>query len=161
MKDNPFTLISKDWMLITAGGPDAWNTMTASWGGLGHLWNFDVAFIFVRPTRHTRGFIERSTGFSLSFFGEEHRRALNVCGSVSGRTTDKAKAAGITPRSFEAAGGPFVSFEEARLVLVCRKIHAQDLDPAGFIDPTIESHYLERDWHRLYVGAIEAAWIHD
>ena len=49
--DNPFTLIGSDWMLITAGTHDAFNTMTASWGGLGILWERKVAICFIRPTR--------------------------------------------------------------------------------------------------------------
>ena len=67
--DNPFHLIGSDWMLITAGPPEAWNTMTASWGGLGILWNKPVSFCFVRPSRHTRGFMDRSGLYTLSFFG--------------------------------------------------------------------------------------------
>ena len=49
--DNPWSTIADRWMLITAGNSASWNTMTASWGGFGHLWNSDVVFAFVRPTR--------------------------------------------------------------------------------------------------------------
>ena len=165
MGENPWRLIAEDWMLVTAGTPSSWNTMTASWGGFGHLWNRDVVFAFVRPTRHTFGFMERSEGFTLSFFPASSRHALEVCGSRSGRDTDKAAAAGIRARAFPgpAGEGPAlrVGFEEARLVLSCRKVHAQDLDPAGFIDPSIAGNYPARDWHRLYVGAIESAWKRD
>lgn len=35
---NPFKKISKQWMLITAGDEKKSNTMTASWGGLGIMW---------------------------------------------------------------------------------------------------------------------------
>lgn len=158
--ENVWKLIGDDWMLVTAGSMESWNTMTASWGGLGHLWNMDVAFAFVRPSRHTLGFMERSEGFTLSFFGPERREALNICGSTSGRDTDKARAAGIAPRAFSAVGVPArVSFEEARLVLSCRKVYAQDLDPACAIDRRIADNYPKGDWHRLYVGAIEAAWM--
>ncbi|MBL8968290.1 MAG: flavin reductase [Spirochaetaceae bacterium] len=164
---NPFSLIAEDWMLVTAGVPGDWNTMTASWGGLGHLWNRDVAFVFIRPTRHTFGFMEREAFFSLSFFDPGMRQALGVCGRLSGRDADKAKAAGLTPRSFELparAGDPAArvqSFEESRIVFACRKLHAQDLDPACFVDPSIAGHYESLDWHRLYVGAVEAAWKRD
>jgi flavin reductase (DIM6/NTAB) family NADH-FMN oxidoreductase RutF len=164
LAENPFGMIAEGWMLVTAGEPGSWNTMTASWGGLGHLWNKDVVFVFVRPTRHTFGFMEKSEGFTLSYFGPEHRRALEICGSISGRDRDKAQAAGISPRTFlppggQAGGGPGrVAFEEARLVLSCRKIHAQDLDPSCFIDPSIAANYKARDWHRVYIGAVEAAW---
>lgn len=152
LTDNVFTQIGKEWMLITAGDAQSYNTMTASWGGLGVLWNQNVSFIFVRPGRYTFQFLERGERYSLSFLGDEHRRALQICGTKSGRDTDKVKEAGLTPVFDEAA--PY--FAEARLVLQCRKLYIQDLDPKGFLDPSLSGFY-ENDYHRLYVGAIEKA----
>lgn len=160
LRENPFSLIADEWMLISAGREKSWNTMTASWGGFGHLWNKDVAFVFIRPTRYTREFVEREPLFSLSFFEKEHRRALEICGSLSGRDRDKVKAAGLRPLRLSLPGGETVpSFEEARLVLACRKLYAEDLKPTSFIDPGIESNYPQKDYHRLYVASLEAAWI--
>ncbi len=151
LQDNTFKLIGKDWMLITAGEPESFNIMTASWGGLGVLWEKKVAFCFVRPTRHTYQFIEQSSRFTLSFFEDQHRKILSFCGSHSGRDTDKLKATGLTSiRDME-----FVYFTEARLVLACRKIYAQDIDPSFFLDPRIETMYPQKDYHRMYVGEIE------
>jgi flavin reductase (DIM6/NTAB) family NADH-FMN oxidoreductase RutF len=154
--DNPFRLIGADWMLITAGRRDRFNTMTASWGGLGVLWNRPVCFCFVRPTRHTFGYLERGTAFTLSFFDERFRPALDLCGTRSGRDLDKAAAAGLTP---VAGASGAVAFAEARLVLECRKLYGQDLDPARFADPAIANHYPARDYHRLFVGEITHTWI--
>ncbi len=151
LADNPFKLIGADWMLITAGTPASFNTMTASWGGLGVLWEKDVAFAFVRPTRHTFGFLEQSPVFTLSFFAEQYRPALTFCGAHSGRDVNKVAATGLTP-AFGEAGA--VYFAEARLVLVCRKLHAQNLDPAAFLDPALNGFYPERDYHRLFIGEI-------
>lgn len=67
IRDNPFTLIGKDWMLITAGAEDGFNTMTGAWGGLGILWQKQVCFCVIRPTRHTYDFMEKSDLFTLSF----------------------------------------------------------------------------------------------
>jgi len=158
LRENPAELIGRRWMLITPGEIGGWNTMTASWGGFGELWNMDVAFVFVRPSRHSFGFMERDEGFTLSFFDDDKRRALEICGAKSGRDTDKAAAAGITPRAFRAGASERVAFEEARLVLSCRKVYSQDLDPTRFIDPRISASYPSGDLHRLYVGAIEGAW---
>lgn len=147
---NPFRLIGKDWMLITAGNGEKANTMTASWGGLGVLWNKPVAFAFVRPTRYTYEFLEREDTFTLSFFpNESTRQALTLCGRVSGRDTDKIADAGLTLRT--DAEAPF--FDEASLVLVCRKVAVQDIDPKGFLDDSIHSHYTD-DYHRVYTGEI-------
>lgn len=148
--DNPFKLIGADWMLITAGQPEKFNTMTASWGGMGVLWERKVCFIFIRPNRYTYEFVERSSFFTLSFLGEEHRTALRFCGTHSGRNTDKVKGAGLTP----VKGGEFVYFGEARLVLACRKLYYQDIGPERFLDPLIEIMYPKKDYHRMYVGEI-------
>ena len=151
LPDNPFDLLGRQWMLITAGPLSGFNTMTASWGALGVLWNRDCAFIVVRPTRFTFEFMERSTHFTLSFFGKEHRAALNFCGSHSGRVVDKCASTGLVP--VETSPG-CVAFEQARLVMECRKIYFQDLDPRKFLDVSIQENYPERDYHRMYVGEI-------
>ncbi|MBN2049757.1 MAG: flavin reductase family protein, partial [Spirochaetales bacterium] len=70
IKDNLFKLIDKDWMLVTAGTKQQCNMMTASWGGVGILWNLPVAFVFIRPQRYTDTFIQRHDLFSLCFFNE-------------------------------------------------------------------------------------------
>ncbi len=153
LPDNVFRLIGRDWMLVTAGTMRKWNTMTASWGGLGVLWNRPVAFAFVRPTRHTFRFMELADRFTLSFFAmERYRKALLVCGTKSGRDCNKAEETGLTP--FAPTAGT-VSFVQARLVMVCRKLYTTDIDPTRFLDRTIEQLYPARDYHRLYVGAIK------
>jgi len=149
--DNPFRLIGLDWMLIAAGGPTDYNMMTASWGGMGVLWNLNVAHIYVRPTRYTYEFVEREQFFSLNFFGEADRDILSLCGTKSGRDIDKMDLPGLTAR-FSDRGTAF--FDEARLVLECRKIYQDDLKPERFLDAGTAAHYPQRDFHRLYVGEI-------
>ena len=72
LKINPFEMIGAEWMLITAGDEQAHNTMTAAWGGLGYIWNKNVATIYVRPQRYTKEFIDRNETFTLSFFGKDY-----------------------------------------------------------------------------------------
>jgi flavin reductase (DIM6/NTAB) family NADH-FMN oxidoreductase RutF len=150
LSDNPFTLIGKQWMLITAGSPDKFNTMTASWGGLGVLWERNVAFCFIRPTRYTYEFVEGFPHFSLSFFEETYRKALTFCGSHSGRDRDKTAESGLTP----VHDNGFMYFNEARLVLACRKLYYQDISPERFLERGIDDLYPKKDYHRMYVGEI-------
>lgn len=152
IRDNPFKLVGSDWMLITAGPPEAYNTMTASWGGLGVLWNKNVCWCVIRPVRYTYEFMEKAGAFTLSFFDEEFRDALNLCGTESGRDIDKAAATGLTPVAGKLAGT--TCFEQARLVLECRKIYTQDLNPELFLDRNIESLYPQKDYHRMYFGEV-------
>ncbi len=152
MQENAAKLIGSDWMLITAGNSRSFNTMTASWGGLGHLWNKDVAFIFVRPQRYTLQFIECEEIFTLSFFDRMFRPALQTCGSQSGRDGDKVAQAGLTP--IETTGGS-VSFAEARMFLECRKLYGEYLKPEAFTDRSIlASVYPQSDFHKLYIGEV-------
>jgi flavin reductase (DIM6/NTAB) family NADH-FMN oxidoreductase RutF len=155
-----WSLVSRDWMLVTAGTASSWNTMTASWGGFAHAWNLDLAIALVRPSRYTHEFMERSDGFTLSFLPEGMREALNVCGSRSGRDVDKATEAGLTPRDFGSpSGSPRIAFEEARLVISCRTVYAHDLEAGSFLDPSLlRDHYAAGDLHRMYAGAIEGCW---
>ena len=156
LTDNPFKVIGKEWMLITAGTSDGFNPMTASWGGMGILWGRPVAFCFVRPQRYTFGFMEKHEHYSLTFYDAGHRGVLDYCGSNSGRDGDKVAATGITPL-VDPTGA--VYFEQARLALICRKLYAQDIEGAAFVDTSIiEASYPARDFHRMYVGEIVRVW---
>ena len=149
LQENVFSLIGDQWTLITAGTPDHCNTMTASWGGVGVLWNANVTFSFVRPSRYTYTFMEQEKYYTLSFFGADCRRALQLCGSKSGRDIDKVAETGLTP-VFDAPA----YFAEAELVLVCRKLYTQDLDTDRLLDPALMANYKDGDVHRMYVGEI-------
>ncbi len=168
LSGNPFRLIGHDWMLVTSadpgdgleGGKD-YNTMTASWGGMGILWGGPVAFVFIRPQRHTFGFTEKNDRLTLSFFGEEYRDALNYCGSKSGRDVDKAAACGLTPVSDTDAHGRAVWFDEAKIVLKTRKLYAEPIRADAFLDADARAVYPKDDFHTAYVCAIEEVLVRD
>ena len=151
LNESAFRIIGKEWMLITAGTMESWNTMTASWGGMGELWFKPVVFTFIRPSRYTLGFVEKKPTFTLSFFDETHRKTLNFCGANSGRDCDKAAETGLTPFATQEGS---VAFEEARIVLECRKMYFQDLNPDQFLVPEIEGNYPDQDYHRMYIGEV-------
>ena len=153
---NPFKYIGDKWMLITAGNADSFNTMTASWGTMGVLWNKPISQCFIRPGRYTYEFIEKEDCYTLCFFDETYRKALSFCGANSGRDVDKVKETGLTP-VIPPCGA--VYFEEAELVLVCRKLYHEDIDPANFKLADIEKNYPQKDYHRMYTGEIIEALV--
>lgn len=161
MTGNPIGQIGREWMLVSAAssgdgvkcGVD-YNTMTASWGGVGVLWGKPVAFVFIRPERHTFGFTENSNYMTLSFFGAEHREALAFCGKASGRDTDKAKECSLTPVFSEVNGERSVYFDEAKRVLTLRKMYAGPIDPAAFADSSCMSFYEKDGLHKMYICEI-------
>ncbi|MFH0911553.1 MAG: flavin reductase [Planctomycetota bacterium] len=144
-----------DWFLLTAGtnAPRQYNAMTVGWGSLGVMWSKPFAQVVVRPTRHTYGFLERADSFTLSAFPEKYRGALEFCGGHSGRDVNKTAETGLTPIPSSRVAAP--GFAEAELILECRKMYFDDLEPGHFLDPGIESNY-NHDYHRVYFGEILA-----
>jgi len=152
---NPFAAIGEEWMLVTAGTKENCNTLTASWGGLGTLWYKDVATIYIRPQRYTKQFLDNNDYFTLSFFGKGCRDELTLCGTRSGRDMDKIKACGFTVAE-SANGAPY--FEQAKLVLVCRKLYADTIKPELFLDTALDLRcYPNRDHHTFYIGEVVEA----
>jgi flavin reductase (DIM6/NTAB) family NADH-FMN oxidoreductase RutF len=159
----PAARIGEGWMLITSGDVSGdksnWNTMTASWGALGVLWGKNVAFMFIRPERATFSFASENPLFTLSFFPESFRAALDIAGTKSGRDIDKAKEAGITPVFF--SGGPedgAIGFAEAAEIIVCRKIYSSDFEKDHFADPALAQAmgFGAGAYHRMFIGEIAA-----
>ncbi|MCD7735653.1 MAG: flavin reductase [Lachnospiraceae bacterium] len=153
LSENVFDLIGKQWLLVTAAKPDgSCNTMTASWGGLGVMWNRDVAFLVIRPQRFTKEFIDSSDTLSISVLPDGYKKEYGYLGSVSGRDEDKIAKVGLTV----VQDGSTPYFEEARIALVCRKLFAQPYDPEAFIDKQVDaSCYPQKDYHTLYICEIE------
>ncbi len=154
-KMNPFNLIGKKWFLITSGDESGYNTMTASWGQMGILWNKPVITAFVRPNRKTFEFMENNEYFTISFFSEDYRSALSFCGSHSGRDCDKAKETGLNPMFIDGT----TAFEEAEMVLVCRKVYTDALEENGFFDKSFLSFYDKDPYHKAFTGEITAVYI--
>lgn len=152
---NPFTKIGKEWMLITAGDEQKVNTMTASWGGAGVLWGQNVVTAYIRPQRYTKEFVDSQEYFSLTFFND-CKKELGVLGRVSGRDTDKINDVNFHVTMLD--GVP--AFEEAKLVLIVKKLYTDDIKPENFLDSSIdEKWYSEKDYHTMYIAKIEKAYI--
>ncbi len=150
--ENAFTLIGKEWMLVAAEKDGRVNAMTAGWGGLGILWGKKVAFIFIRPQRFTKEFVDAADTLSLTFFGPEYREMLGYMGRVSGRQEDKIQHEGLTV--LHQGETPY--FDEARLALIGRKIYVQDMKPECILDPKDDAQwYEEKDYHTMYVVELE------
>ncbi len=148
---NLIEMISNEWMLITAGNEQKCNTMTASWGYAGEIWGQDSITALVRPTRYTMKFIEENDYFTVSFYGEEGKKYHSICGSKSGRDTDKIVLAGLTPDYSEKA--PF--FKEARLVIVLKKQYVQKMEENCFCDKEPLEKWYDNDLHYIIIGKVE------
>ena len=145
-----FKLFDEEWALITAGDKDSYNTMTASWGGLGTLWSKPVATVYVKPVRYTHEFMDSNDYFTVSFYTGEYKKTLALLGTLSGRDGDKVAQAGLTPKFLEKA----VTFEEARATLLCKKIYRHDLVLAEIPEEAIQKYYTQEAPHTVYIGEV-------
>lgn len=132
--ENLVKLISKDWMLVTAGSENNFNTMTANWGFIGELWFKDMVEVFIRQERFTKEFVDREGRFTLCFFPEEYKKNLSVLGTKSGRDMDKIHNSGLTPITLESGQ---IAFEEAKLIIECKIVYSDILDEGKFLDHSI------------------------
>lgn len=158
LQKNPFTMIGKEWLLVTAEHEGKANTMTASWGGVGVMWGKNVAFAVIRPQRYTKEFIDASDSFSLSVLDESFRKTYSYLGTVSGRDEDKIAKSGLTI----VHEGETPYFAEANTVLVCRKLYAQEYQPECFLNGELDAKwYPGKDYHTMYIAEIEKVLVRE
>ena len=156
---SPSKLIGDDWLLLSAGNEEKYNGMTIAWGMFGSMWAskdhdgyLPVVSVFVRPQRYTQEFMQEQEYFSVCKLKDEDKHMHNVLGSKSGRDLNKIKDVGLTPIFSDNT----IYYEEAELVLICKKIYTQQLVEEGFNESEIvDLCYPAKDFHYMYVGKIE------
>ena len=150
---NLFHMIGDEWLLICCydEANNKTNLMTASWGGMGILWNKEVCFLFVRPQRYTHDLLEKQNRFSVCVLPEEYRKAHKVCGSQSGRNVDKVAVTGLHEAEFNGVK----AVAESKFVLVVKQLYRDDLIKTGFLEETLLKNYPTDDFHTVYVCEIE------
>lgn len=144
------SMFDERWALATAGNMENFNTCTIGWGSLGTVWGKPTATIYINELRYTNSFLLDNDYFTVSFFPEKYREDLTYLGTHSGRDEDKVAKTRLTP----VKAGESVSFKEACLTFVCRKIYwdKQSLDQ---LDYEISSgFYAKRPPHYEYIGEI-------
>ncbi len=149
IKGNIIDRIANEWMLISAGDEKGYNMMTASWGFMGEMWGKDTAIAMVRPQRYTMQFIKKSDYYTLSFYGE-NKDIHKVCGSKSGKDVDKTALTGLTPIFSDNT----VYFEQANLIIICKKQYMDSIKEEKFIDKAPLKWYESKDFHNMIFGEI-------
>ena len=156
LKFNPFDEISNHWVLISAKKDGVVNTMTASWGQLGHLWGKNVMTVYIRPQRYTKEFVDAGEFFTLTFFDGERKEEMGYLGKVSGRDEDKISKVGFHVVKTDEEQP---TFEEGKMVFVCKKLMETQLNPEEFIDPEVDGRwYPQKDYHHMYTAEVIAAY---
>ena len=152
----PFSAFDPDGLLLVVGeSVEKANVMTIGWGTFGIMWRKPVVMAMVRPTRYTWEFISEAADFTVNWLSSDKKDALQLCGTASGRDINKFAAAGLHPVQAGKVSSPIL--EESVLALEWRIIYKDLLRPEQFIDPLMELHYGQKDYHGLFYGEVVAA----
>ena len=135
------------------------NSMTIGWGTLGIIWERPVFVAYVRQQRYSREMLDECREFTINVpVGAYRRKILGICGSKSGRDTDKIEAAGLTPVEPEVISVPGI--KELPLTLECRVLYRQEQESDQFNEEITRQFYtMETGDHICYYGEIVAAYI--
>ena len=167
---NPFAHIGEAYMLVSAGNRKVFNAATVSWGSLGRLWDKPVATLYLRPQSETKKIMDKAARFAVSFFSPEFRDALaagggkgppkQICSPFGFLLTHILSRFGWKERLKAFHVEDTVSFQQASLILICKKLYHAPLDKDGFVGSDLgKEYYSAGDYHTLYMGEILKALI--
>lgn len=152
---NPYGRFQGQKALVGAGTMDKFNMMTIAWGGVGVIWRKPACTTYVRESRYTKEFMDANELFTVTFLKEGYEEVITRCGVKSGREIDKMHDSGLTPIPLDGT----VGFEEADLILVCRKLYCAEMPKENFVyEQTLNDFYADGDYHTMYIGEIVAAY---
>jgi len=100
------------------------NVMTAAWGGIACSKPPCVS-VSLRAATATHGNIIARKAFTISLPSGAQAAAADYFGLVSGRTTDKFAATGLTPLRSELVDAPYVA--EFPLIIECAVVQVHEL----------------------------------
>ena len=150
------TLQLQKGVLVTAGTQKP-NTMTVGWGGINYWWGKPFFVAPVRPSRYTYGLMMEHESFTVSVpFAGAMKEALAMCGTKSGRDTDKYAAAGLMLSPGKTVPTPVIQGCEIYFECVTRM--KQAMEPGVLAADMAERFYGNGDWHTLFYGEILACY---
>ncbi len=156
-----FTLIGKDFTVITAGIPEHYNSMVASWGGWGILFNKPATWCFLRASRYTLELMRKDDGYTMSYFEEDYKDDFMPFGEQTGRNGNKMQESKLT--AVETPEGN-MAFKEAKLIIECKMVQETTISPDDFKTDegrkfVIDAHIEVGEYHKLVFGEITKVWV--
>ena len=147
----------KSALLVT--GTDKPNTMTIGWAMASVMWGKSVFVAPVRKSRYSHELLETHGEFTVLIPSGDMKKTIAVCGSKSGRDTDKIALCNLTLEPSSAVRVPHIKAHG--LVLECRVIYKTD-----FVEEALDEEVREKwysggnagDLHTLYFGEILAQY---
>lgn len=129
------------------------NTMTISWGNVGFEWGKPIFTVLVRHSRYTHELIEKANEFTISIpFHKDLNKALTVCGTLTGRNSDKIKETGLSVKPSNKIETPVVL--GCNLYYECRIVYKHEIDKESLSEEIRKGVYSDNDYHTICYGEI-------
>lgn len=151
--ENFVKLIRKDACITSFGSANHHNALAVGWALIGSLWRYEVAEVYIKPTRYSFNFAENEKYFSLMWFDKNiHEEIIKTYGSLSGRDVDKDKLSNLSLIELDGCA----CYKEARLIIVCEKIYSHALKEEEILDQNVINMplYDDKKYHSSYTGKI-------
>lgn len=112
------------WVVGTYDAEGRPNVMTAAWAGICCTQPPCVA-VSLRKARYSYGNVTARQAFTISVPSEQHVKAVDYLGLVSGREVDKFAKAGLTAVGSVLVDAPYVN--EFPVVMECKVLHTIEI----------------------------------
>lgn len=150
-------LMRKDGLFLVAEGKDGKpNTMTIGWGFLGTMWSRPVFVVAVRHSRYTFKLMEESDSYTVCLPAKGMEKALEVCGTKSGRDMDKFKKFEFTAVKGKTVDAPYI--KECPVHVECKVLYKDDLAYDALPESVTSRVYGSKDLHMLYYGEVTGVY---
>jgi flavin reductase (DIM6/NTAB) family NADH-FMN oxidoreductase RutF len=137
--------------LLVAGKPQP-NVMTIGWGTLGIIWGMPIFIVYVRPSRFTHHLLEEHAEFSVNIPAADMAEEVAICGTKSGRDTDKFVECNFTLQPGIKIEVPHIA--QCPIHYECRIVHKNAVQPDALKRGIRADYYASGDWHDVYYGEI-------
>ena len=115
-----------------------------------------MVMVGITPTRYSHHIVKESGCFVINFPKKSYKKAYGYLGSASGRDEDKISKVGFHVVKTDEEQP---TFEEGKMVFVCKKLMETQLNPEEFIDPEVDGRwYPQKDYHHMYTAEVIAAY---
>ena len=156
----PFA-IGEDFSVLTAGDSNHYNSMVASWGGWGILFERPSIYHFLRSNRYTLELMRKKNTYTVSLFPAEYKDQIMIFGGSSGRDSNKMKETTLTAVATPSGN---MTYKEAAVVLECKLSEVTTVSPDDFLNDSdkqfvVDAHAETGEYHKMIFREITNVWV--
>ena len=139
-------------LLVSGDSKNDKNIMTIGWMQIGIIWKDPVVSFLVRPSRYSYKLLQEYDDFTINILSDNFNKDIAFCGAKSGAYCDKFKETGL--KSVPSKKVSALSLKDADIILECKKIYKNNIEPENLSDLILARYYSNGDIHQIITGII-------